>query len=305
METNLSEAFFTLFSANKRIHWIYILSSLFIAFIWLFIHKKEKKINLSSKLWLHKSAILDYKYFVVSFFIKTLLILPIIVSAKEISLMTYKFLLQQYGFLKITYFSYTEVMIFFTITLFVVSDFTRYWLHRFLHTVPFLWEFHKVHHSAKVLNPLTFYRIHPIENILFALRYSLSIGLVSGLFIYFFGAMIGVIEIVGVNIILFFFSLMGSNLRHSHIKLSYPKIIENILISPYAHQLHHSTKYYNKNYGGYLAIWDNFFGTLQLSHKIKNNEKIHFGVETKDFTSISNLLFTPFKKLGIKYGKKN
>jgi len=304
METSLVDSFVALFSPSKRIYWVYILSSLFIASLYLLMYKKERRINLSPKLWFHKSALLDYKYFVVSFFIKTLLILPIIVSAKEITLLTYKFLLENYGFVKVTYFSYTEVMILFTITLFIVSDFTRYWIHRFLHTIPILWEFHKVHHSAKVLNPLTFYRIHPVENILFALRYSLSIGLVSGIFIYFFGAMIGVIEIVGVNVILFFFSLMGSNLRHSHIKLSYPKVLENIFISPYGHQLHHSTKYYNKNYGGYLAVWDKFFGTLQLSHTIKNNEKIHFGVEIKDFQTVSSLLFIPFKKLGVKYGKR-
>jgi len=303
METSLVDSFIALFSPSKRIYWVYILSSLFIATIYLLVHKKERRINLNSKLWFHKSALLDYKYFVVSFFIKTLLILPIIVSAKEITLFTYKFLLDNYGFAKITYFSYSEVMILFTLTLFIVSDFTRYWIHRFLHTIPFLWEFHKVHHSAKVLNPLTFYRIHPVENILFALRYSLSIGLISGIFIYFFGAMIGVVEIVGVNVILFFFSLMGSNLRHSHIKLSYPKIIENIFISPFSHQLHHSTKYYNKNYGGYLAIWDKVFGTLQYSKNIKNNEKIKYGVEIKDFQTISNLLFTPFIKLGKKYEK--
>ncbi len=303
METSLVDSFIALFSPNKRIYWVYILSSIFIAAVYLQLHKKERRINLNSKLWFHKSALLDYKYFIVSFFIKTLLILPIIISAKEITLFTYKLLLENYGFVKITYFSYSEVMILFTLTLFVVSDFTRYWIHRFLHTIPFLWEFHKVHHSAKVLNPLTFYRIHPIENILFALRYSLSIGVVSGVFIYFFGAMIGVVEIVGVNVILFFFSLMGSNLRHSHIKLSYPKIVENIFISPFAHQVHHSTKYYNKNYGGYLAIWDKIFGTLQLSKNIKNNEKIKFGVEIKDFQTISNLLFTPFIKLGKKYEK--
>ena len=155
-------------------------------------------------------------------------------------------------------------MVLYTLTLFIISDFTRYWLHRFLHTVPFLWEFHKVHHSAKVLNPLTFYRVHPVENILFAFRYALSIGVVSGVFIYFFGAFIGVVEIVGVNVLLFLFSLMGSNLRHSHIKIKYPKVMENFFISPFQHQIHHSTKHSNKNFGGYLALWDKLFGLWSI-----------------------------------------
>jgi len=34
--------------------------------------------------------------------------------------------------------------------------------------VPFLWEFHKVHHSANVLTPITAFRVHPVDTWLFA-----------------------------------------------------------------------------------------------------------------------------------------
>lgn len=56
----------------------------------------------------------------------------------------------------------------------------------------------KVNHSAKVLNPFTFYRVHPIENLLFGLRYSLTVGLVTGIFLYLFGARLGLIDITEV-----------------------------------------------------------------------------------------------------------
>ena len=301
MEINFIDSFEGLFSPSKRIYWQYILSSVFIALIYLLtlekkVAKKEMKLNLSSKLWFHKSAVLDYKYFIVSFFIKVLLIFPIVFSAQEITIFVYELLLDYNGYVKITNLSYSNILLLFTMSLFIVSDFTRYWLHRFLHTVPFLWKFHKIHHSAKVLTPITFYRIHPVENLLFGFRYALSIGLVTGIFIYFFGAMIGIYEVLGVNVLLYVFSLMGSNLRHSHIKLSYPKFIENICISPFQHQLHHSTKYYNKNFGGYLSVWDNIFGTLQVSHHILNTkEKIRFGVEWNKHDTLSKLLWTPFK----------
>jgi len=303
MEINIIDSFEGLFSPSKRIYWQYLLSSVFIALIYFLtlekkIFKKEMKLNLSYKLWLHKSAMLDYKYFIVSFFIKILLILPIVFSVQEVSIFVYEFLLEHYGYIKVTLFSYNEVMVLFTLVLFVISDFTRYWLHRFLHTIPFLWKFHKVHHSAKVLTPITFYRIHPIENLLFGLRYALSIGVVTGVFVYLFGAMIGIYEIVGTNAILYIFSLLGSNLRHTHIKVSYPKTIENILISPFQHQLHHSTKYYDKNYGGYLSLWDNIFGTLQISKDIlQRKEKLHFGVDRENFDTISKLIYMPFKQL--------
>ena len=185
----------------------------------------------------------------------------------------------------------------YTIALFTVSDFSRYWLHRFLHTIPFLWEFHKVHHSAKVLTPITFYRVHPVENLLFGFRYSLSIGLVTGVFIYFFGAMIDIYSILGVNILVFAFSLFGSNLRHSHVPFAYPKVFEKIFISPKQHQIHHSTKHFDKNFGGYLAIWDNVFGTLKFSNDVK---VLKFGLrksQMNDYNSILALLIKPFKNL--------
>jgi len=298
MEINLLNSALALFDANKRLYWPYIFSSLLIAWMYLLMHKKERRINLSKKLWLHKSAILDYKYFVVSFFIKTLLIVPLVMSINEVSLFTYEYLLDSYGFMQVKSLSYTQVMILFTVSLFVVSDFTRYWLHRLLHKVPFLWEFHKVHHSAKVLTPITFYRVHPIENLLYGLRYALSIGFTTGLFIYFFGAMITVFDILGVNILLFLFSLAGSNLRHSHIKITYPQTLEKIFISPYAHQLHHSRKYMHTNFGGYLSIWDGLFKTLQSSREsLSLQEKINFGVSHQEFQSLRALLLTPFKNI--------
>ena len=265
------------------------------------MHKKDIKLNFSKKLWLHESAILDYKYFTLSFFIKVFMILPIVIGVNEVILFTYESLEYYYGFVKITALSKTQVMILFTITLFIVSDFTRYLLHRLLHAVPWLWEFHKVHHSAKVLTPVTFYRVHPVENLLFGFRYALSIGIVSGIFMYLFGAYVGMVEIVGSNAFLYVFSLFGSNLRHSHIKLGYFKFLENIFISPYQHQLHHSIKYMNKNFGGYLALWDNFFGTLQYS-KTAHHSKI--GYETKSFESITTLLFSPFVNI-INLRKRN
>ena len=260
-----------------------------IATVFLILKPKEKKINLSKKLWLHPSATLDYRFFAISFFIKAWLVLPILIGANEVAIFTQEFLSEQFGFYSTRGFSYAQIMVLFTVTLFVVSDFTRYWLHRFMHTIPLLWKFHKVHHSAKVLTPITFYRVHPLENILFGLRFSLSMGIVTGIFIYLFGGLLSIMDVLGVNIIVFFFNIIGSNLRHSHIKLKYYRWIENILISPYQHQIHHTTKFYNYNFGGSLAIWDLMFKTLKHSYDVKY---MKFGLGEKNrFESVFGLLF--------------
>ena len=279
--------------ANKRVYFLYLISSLLIAFIYLYFNAKEKRVNFSSKLWLHESSKIDYIYFFISNLIKVVLIIPMIIGAKEIALKVVFFLSDHFGYIRVD-FSYESVIVLFSITLFVVSDFTRYWLHRLLHTVPILWEFHKVHHSAKVLNPLTFYRVHPIENILFGLRYVFSIGFITGVFVYLFGAKVGLIEIFSVNIFVFVFSLLGSNLRHSHIKLAYPKILEKVLISPKMHQIHHSTKHFDKNFGGYLSVWDYMFNTHIFSKEVQT---MKFGLKKEQmvlYDSVLKLLFTPF-----------
>ncbi len=280
---------------NRRLFWLYLLSSFAISVLYLALAPKQRRRNATSKLWLHPSAILDYKYFFVSVFIKTFMLLPLLLSAQQVSLYSYELLSSQFGYMRLRL--PREIVIgLYTAALFIVSDFTRYWLHRLLHTVPVLWRFHKVHHSAKVLTPFTFYRVHPVENLLFGFRYALSIGTVTGVFLFLFGAMIDIHTVLGVNIFIFIFSLLGSNLRHSHIPLRYPGFLEYLFISPRQHQIHHSSSHFDKNYGGYLAIWDLIFGSLQRSLDTKI---LRFGLhktQMRSYTTLRQLLLTPFTR---------
>ncbi|MEA3521673.1 MAG: sterol desaturase family protein [Campylobacterota bacterium] len=282
------------FNTHQRVFWLYLLSSLFIALGYLYFHR-EKKI-FSSDIWWHKSARVDYGYFVVVSIIKVLVIIPLLLSSKEVALFCALGLEELFGYTSALDWSRESILITFSLTLFIVSDFSRYWLHRLMHLVPFLWRFHRVHHSAEVLNPITFYRVHPVENFLFGLRYALSAGVVTGVFIYFFGARIGLIEIIGVNIFVLIFALAGANLRHSHVPIRFGDTLEKYLLSPYMHQLHHAKKSVHTNFGGALSIWDNLFGTLHVS----DVKELDFGInEAPKHSSILHLLFEPFTK-GVK-----
>ncbi|WP_226813891.1 sterol desaturase family protein [Aliarcobacter butzleri] len=139
-----------LVNPSKRLFWIYLLSSIFLAIVYFYVTKKNSRLITSSKLWLHPSAKLDYYYFFLSYFINILLLVPFIVSAKTVALFVNKELYFYFDYYDNSFFSYKQIVLMYTISIFVVSDFTRYWLHRFLHTIPFLWEFHKIHHSATV-----------------------------------------------------------------------------------------------------------------------------------------------------------
>ena len=68
---------------------------------------------------------------------------------------------------------------------------------------------------------------------------------------------------------MFIFNVTGANLRHSHIWISYGRVVERVLISPAQHQLHHSIdpRDGNANFGAVLAIWDWLGGSLRLAEE--------------------------------------
>lgn len=273
-----------LLSPQSRIYWLYLLSSALIAALLLHV-RPQYRYALSRAIWLHPSAKLDYMYFVLISLIKAALIAPLMLGSSDVALWVSGAL----GYREPLHVSHTLIVALYTLSLFIASDFTRYWLHRWLHTIPFLWRFHRVHHSAEVLSPLTFYRVHPIENILFGLRYALSAGVVTGLFIYLFGARIGVVEFLGANVFVALFNLAGANLRHSHLPLRFGDTLERWFISPYMHQLHHAKGTAHTNYGGALSIWDRLFGTLHVS-RVK---PLEFGCDVRH-ERLLDLLFEPF-----------
>ena len=252
------------FDIQQRVFYGYLFIAFFIAF--LFFRKAFKEQFSKEVLW-HKSAKLDYLYFILSGFVKVALILPLLIGVHEVILWFVLVFNDLFGYMPRVRISKELLLGSYTLVLFILSDLSRYWLHRFMHKSKFLWRFHRVHHSAEVLNPLTFYRVHPLENFLFGLRYTLVTGFVTAVYVYFFGAGVRAIELMGANVLVFSFSIIGSNLRHSHIPFSYLKSLEKWFMSPYQHQLHHSTKYLHRNFGSFLAIWDRIFGTLVIGKK--------------------------------------
>jgi sterol desaturase/sphingolipid hydroxylase (fatty acid hydroxylase superfamily) len=62
----------------------------------------------------------------------------------------------------------------------VVLDFFTYVAHRSMHTFPFLWRFHRVHHSDPFVDATTTYRLHPMEGLwrfLWTMGPALALGL--------------------------------------------------------------------------------------------------------------------------------
>ena len=53
------------------------------------------------------------------------------------------------------------------IIFFVALDFVQWLIHNILHRVPFLWEYHKVHHSVEEMGFAAHLRFHWMENVIY------------------------------------------------------------------------------------------------------------------------------------------
>lgn len=213
---------------------------------------------LPARLWRHRSTRLDGQLMLVHGLGRAAGLLPGLVSAAAVAMAVAGGLDRLLGVPQPGT-AGVAVLTSFTVALFVVSDFSRWALHALLHRVPALWELHQVHHSAQVLTPLTYYRTHPLESALYAARGALATGAVAGVFFHLFRGAAQPGTVLGVGALGFGFNLLGGNLRHSHVWLSYGRF-ERWLVSPAQHQLHHA-RGVDANYGAWLAIWDRWAGT--------------------------------------------
>jgi sterol desaturase/sphingolipid hydroxylase (fatty acid hydroxylase superfamily) len=164
-----------------------------------------------------------------------------------------------------------------TVMLFLAYE-LGYWFNHWLsHKVPLLWEFHKVHHTAEVLTPLTNFRVHPVYTWVFANILALSAAIANGLGNYMFGETAYQYALADTNIILVLFIHTYVHLQHSHMWISFRGLAGRIFVSPAHHQVHHSgdPKHFNKNFGSCLALWDWMFGTLYVPGK--EREALTFG----------------------------
>ena len=184
-----------------------------------------------------------------------------------------------------------------TVMLFLAYE-LGYWFNHWLsHKVPLLWEFHKVHHTAEVLTPLTNFRVHPIYGWIFANILAFSTAVTNGFGNYMFGDTAYQYALSDTNIILVLFIHAYVHLQHTHMWISFRGALGRLFVSPAHHQVHHSAdpKHFNKNYGSCLALWDWMFGTLYIP--AKQREPLVFGVtDHQNAHTVKAELVEPFVK---------
>ena len=271
------------FDAGKRVYWLYLLSALVIASIVVTVQvgKFDLKSQLASlfnpKYWFAKSSLYDVYLMLVNNALRILLLVPLFGSHLALTIYVGSFFQDNFGDAPEIELNWFVIASLFTVTFFLVEDLSRFFLHYCMHKYKFLWRFHKTHHSATVLTPLTLFRVHPVEHILYFIRGLLVFGVISGVFIWLFSGKLTALQVLGVDMFGFLFNFFAANLRHSHIWLSFGKL-ERFLVSPAQHQLHHSSQHNFANLGSTLSIWDGIMGTRLLAQK---KQKLQFGLKIK------------------------
>jgi sterol desaturase/sphingolipid hydroxylase (fatty acid hydroxylase superfamily) len=295
------------------LYWPYLLTSLGLAVPAFLFFRKELADKLGAgiaglvryvaprRAYLHPSAIVDYQIFLASGLFRGLL--SWIRAVASISLVSYyvtQWLDDAFGSPRLELGEWN--VIFFTVVYALAADFATFANHAIHHKVPLLWPIHSVHHSAEVLNPLTLYRKHPLYDMIKIVIEAPIVGIVRALVLFVFLGAPSIYLILGINAVYAVYRIVGVNLRHTHIWISYGPILNYVFISPAHHQIHHSARpeHKDKNLGGIFAVWDYLFGTLVIpNEEIRRNLVLGIGMdEPQRHPSLWKAYVEPLQRIG-------
>lgn len=300
---------------ENRIFWLYLVTSVLAAFC-VYRSIKVKKEHATEKdteaaegtflqflfpksVWSHPSAWLDLRYLFFHKIVSHFLLIGVGTAATTSA------------YWLISGDSLTELIIkkerttagdwgiafLYMVFLWFILDLVAWGIHYLQHKVPLLWQFHKVHHSAEVMHPISNFREHPIDNLAYGFFIGCGYGVIYGLSVRFLGHVPAMPTLLGVPLLMFLFNIVAYNLRHSHVWLRWPGIWSVVFPSPAHHHVHHSSHpdHIDKNFAFMFPIWDVIFGTYTMP---ENNRDIKFGVhedDARDLDSVLKLYWVPFR----------
>ncbi len=137
------------------------------------------------------------------------------------------------------------------VAILLLSDFVQYWVHRTFHTVPLLWRFHKIHHSAEAMDWLAGSRLHLVDAVVtraLAFVPLHVLGFSNGpVFVY--------VAVVSLQA-----TFIHANVRFDFGLLSW------VIATPRFHHWHHGAEReaIDKNFAVHLPVIDVLFGTAHL-----------------------------------------
>jgi sterol desaturase/sphingolipid hydroxylase (fatty acid hydroxylase superfamily) len=190
-----------------------------------------------------------------------------------------------------------------TLAAFLAFDLGAFVWHFLTHRVQVLWAFHRVHHSAEVLTPISNYREHPVDSLGRALVQGAFVGAAQAAVLHL-APWARPLEAWGLNAVYLPFFVF-SNARHSHVWVGFGRFWSHVFNSPAQHQCHHGTapEHIDVNYGLVLSLWDWLAGTLYVP---LGREEVRYGLvgEQQPFPTVLSMYVRPFHDAWLRLTKR-
>ena len=173
------------------------------------------------------------------------------------------------------------------LTLLIVRDFIQWWVHRLLHRVDFLWEFHKVHHSVQQMGFAAHLRYHWMETVVYRSIEYLPLAMIG----------FGIDDFFIVHI----FTLAVGHFNHSNLTVNLGPF-KYIFNNPQMHIWHHAEhlpkgRERGVNFGLTFSVWDYLWGTNYIPY---TGRDIKLG-----FPGVENFPKTFWKQIKYGFSKKS
>ena len=168
---------------------------------------------------------------------------------------------------------------------FLLFDAWMYWWHRLNHRVPFLWRFHRTHHSDPKMDVTTANRFHIGEIVLSSVL------------------RVPVIALLGLQLweLALYEMAMFTVVQLHHANIALPAWLDRslriVIVTPFMHKVHHSRwqRETDSNYSSLFSFWDRLFRTFRFRD---DPYTIQFGLQEFDGAenhTLTGLLSTPRK----------
>lgn len=171
------------------------------------------------------------------------------------------------------------------LSLFVLRDFVHWNVHRLLHRVDWLWQFHKVHHSVVEMGFAAHLRYHWMETCVYRTLEYVPLALLG----------YGIDDFIIVHLL----ALLIGHLNHANFVLPMGWL-RYLFNSSTMHIWHHVKELptehrYGANFGISLSLWDYLFGTAWVPYDGRDIELGFAGIEHFP-RSFIDLSLWPWKK---------
>lgn len=167
----------------------------------------------------------------------------------------------------------------------LLFDFWMYLWHRANHRIPFLWRFHRVHHSDPNMDVTTATRFH-FGEIIFSSLLRIPIILLLGLHLW-------ELLIYGV--------LVALVVQFHHANIGLPewldKFLRAFIVTPHVHKVHHSRwqPETDSNYGTIFSFWDRLMKTFRLHNPLKTLKLGLDEFDSEEDQKIKGMISMPFR----------